>query len=187
MDLTFDGTEVRTLANTHPYDLIVLDIMLPGMDGFALLPELRRARINSPVLCLTARDAVEDRVRGLNLGADDYLVKPFAWAELMARCRALLRRGHDQRNPELVVGDLVIDTVKKSVKAARWQVHHQAVGAGEYAALTYLANRPDQIVSRAEIWQHLYDAADGVASSNVVDVATSPTCATRSTRITKKS
>src|SRR5262249_13132217 len=118
VDLTFDGIEARTLATAHPYDLIVLDMMLPGTDGFTLIPELRRSRINSPVLCLTARDAVEDRVKGLNLGADDYLVKPFAWTELMARCRALVRRGHDRRNPELVIADLVIDTIKKSVTRA---------------------------------------------------------------------
>src|SRR3954471_24837413 len=102
VDLTFDGSEAGTMAKANAYDLIVLDVMLPGVDGFTLLPELRKAKINAPVLCLTAKDAVEDRVKGLNLGADDYLVKPFAWAELMARCRALIRRGHDQRNPELV-------------------------------------------------------------------------------------
>jgi DNA-binding response OmpR family regulator len=166
VDLTFDGTEAGSLAKSHAYDLIVLDVMLPGVDGFTLLPEWRKSKINSPVLCLTAKDAVEDRVKGLNLGADDYLVKPFAWAELMARCRALIRRGHDQRNPELVVGDLVIDTVKKSVARAGKSIK---LSAREYALLTYLANRTGQIVSRSEIWQHLYDSTDGVAS-NVVDV-----------------
>jgi DNA-binding response OmpR family regulator len=166
VDLTFNGTEAHTLARTNPYDLIVLDIMLPGMDGFALLPQLRRAKINSPVLCLTARDGVEDRVKGLDLGADDYLVKPFAWPELIARCRALIRRGHNQRNPEIVVGDLRIDTVRKAVSRAEKPIK---LSAREYALLTYLANREGQIVTRSEIWQHLYDAADGVAS-NVVDV-----------------
>ena len=115
VDLTFNGEEAQTLARTHAYDLIVLDIMLPGVDGFTLLPRLRSGKINAPVLCLTAKDTVEDRVRGLDLGADDYLVKPFEWIELLARCRALVRRGHDLRNPEIVVGDLRIDTVKKSV------------------------------------------------------------------------
>jgi DNA-binding response OmpR family regulator len=166
VDLTFDGAEALNMAKTNPYDLIVLDIMMPNLDGFGFITELRRAKINSPVLCLTAKDAVEDRVKGLDLGADDYLIKPFAWAELIARCRALLRRGHDRRNPELTVGDLAIDTVKKSVSRAGKSIR---LSGREYALLTYLANRSNQIVSRAEIWQHLYDAADGVAS-NVVDV-----------------
>src|SRR4051794_31419356 len=115
VDLTFNGEEAQTLARTHQYDLIVLDVMMPGVDGFTLLPRLRRAKINVPVLYLTAKDTVEDRVKGLDLGADDYLVKPFEWNELLARCRALVRRGHDLRNPEIVVGDMTIDTVKKSV------------------------------------------------------------------------
>jgi DNA-binding response OmpR family regulator len=166
VDLTFNGEEAHTLARTHQYDLIVLDIMLPGMDGFTLLPRLRHAKVNVPVLCLTAKDAIEDRVKGLDLGADDYLIKPFEWNELLARCRALVRRGHDLRNPEIVVGDLVIDTVKKSVARAGKPVK---LSAREYALLTYLAHRVGQVVSRADIWEHLYDSTDEVAS-NVVDV-----------------
>ncbi len=166
VDLTFNGEEAHTLARTHQYDLIVLDIMLPGMDGFTLLPRLRRAKINVPVLCLTARDAIEDRVKGLDLGADDYLVKPFEWNELLARCRALVRRGHDLRSPEIVVGDLAIDTVKKSVVRAGKVIK---LSAREYALLTYLAHRAGQVVARSEIWEHLYDSTDEVAS-NVVDV-----------------
>jgi DNA-binding response OmpR family regulator len=166
VDLTFNGEEAQTLARTHQYDLIVLDVMLPGMDGFTLLPRLRRAKINVPVLCLTAKDTVEDRVKGLDLGADDYLVKPFEWNELLARCRALVRRGHDLRNPEIVVGDLVIDTVKKSVMRQDKPIK---LSAREYALLTYLAHRVGQVVSRADIWEHLYDSNDEVAS-NVVDV-----------------
>jgi len=104
VDLSFNGEEAHTLARTHRYDLIVLDLMLPGMDGLTMLAKLREAKINVPVLCLTARDAVEDRVKGLDTGADDYLVKPFEWNELLARCRALVRRGHDLRSPEIVVG-----------------------------------------------------------------------------------
>jgi DNA-binding response OmpR family regulator len=166
VDITFNGEEAHALARTHQYDLIVLDIMLPGMDGFTLLPRLRRAKINVPVLCLTAKDAVEDRVKGLDLGADDYLIKPFEWNEMLARCRALVRRGHDLRNPEIAVGDLVIDTVKKSVVRAGKQIK---LSAREYALLTYLAHRAGQVVSRADIWEHLYDSNDEVAS-NVVDV-----------------
>lgn len=166
VDLTFNGEEAQTLARTHQYDLIVLDIMLPGVDGFTLLPRLRRSRINVPVLCLTAKDAVEDRVKGLDLGADDYLIKPFEWNELLARCRALVRRGHDLRNPEIIIGDLHIDTIKKSVIRAGKIIK---LSAREYALLTYLAHRVGQVVSRADIWEHLYDSSDEVAS-NVVDV-----------------
>jgi len=139
---------------------------MPGIDGFTLLPRLRRAKINVPVLCLTAKDAVEDRVKGLDLGADDYLVKPFEWNELLDRCRALVRRGHDLRNPEIVIGDLTIDTVKKSVVRGGKPIK---LSAREYALLTYLAHRVGQVVSRADIWEHLYDSNDEVAS-NVVDV-----------------
>jgi DNA-binding response OmpR family regulator len=166
VDLTFTGDEAQSLARAHKYDLIVLDIMLPGVDGFTLLPRLRNSKVNVPVLCLTAKDAVEDRVRGLDLGADDYMVKPFEWNELLARCRALVRRGHDLRNPEIVVGDLHIDTVKKSVMRGDRLIK---LSAREYALLTYLAHRVGQVVPRADIWEHLYDSSDEVAS-NVVDV-----------------
>jgi DNA-binding response OmpR family regulator len=166
VDLTFNGEEAHTLARAHRYDLIVLDLMLPGMDGLTMLAKLRAAKINVPVLCLTARDAVEDRVKGLDAGADDYLVKPFEWNELLARCRALVRRGHDLRSPEIEVGDLRIDTVKKSVTRGDRTIK---LSAREYALLTYLAHRAGQVVSRSDIWEHLYDSTDEVAS-NVVDV-----------------
>jgi DNA-binding response OmpR family regulator len=166
VDLTFDGEEAHALARAHRYDLIVLDIMLPGMDGLTLLANLRRAKSNVPVLLLTARDAVEDRVKGLDAGADDYLIKPFEWNELLARCRALVRRGHDLRTPELTVGDLRIDTVKKAVMRGERNIK---LSAREYALLTYLAHRTGQVVSRSDIWEHLYDSTDEVAS-NVVDV-----------------
>jgi DNA-binding response OmpR family regulator len=166
VDLTFDGLEAHNMARAHHYDLVVLDIMLPGMDGITLLGNIRRAKINVPVLCLTARDAIEDRVKGLDAGADDYLIKPFEWNELLARCRALVRRGHDLRTPELIVGDLRIDTVKKSVIRGDKNIK---LSAREYALLTYLAHRIGQVVTRSDIWEHLYDSSDEVAS-NVVDV-----------------
>ena len=166
VDLTFNGEEAHHLARTHAYDLIVLDVMLPSMDGFTLLPKLRKANVNSPIMCLTAKDTLEDKVTGLNLGADDYMVKPFEWLELVARCRALVRRGHDQRTPELVVGDLRIDTVKKQVHRGKKLIK---LSAREYSLLAYLAHRQGQVVSRADIWEHLYDSNDEVAS-NVVDV-----------------
>ena len=166
VDLTFNGEEAHALARAHRYDLIVLDLMLPGMDGLTMLAKLRAAKINVPVLCLTARDAVEDRVKGLDAGADDYLVKPFEWNELLARCRALVRRGHDLRSPEIEVEDLRIDTVKKLVMRGNRTIK---LSAREYALLTYLAHRVGQVVSRSDIWEHLYDSTDEVAS-NVVDV-----------------
>ena len=166
VDLTGDGEEALQLARHNPYDCVVLDVMLPGRDGWSVLQHLRRAGIKSPVLMLTARDAVEDRVKGLNLGADDYLVKPFAWEELVARVRALVRRGHDQKSPLLRVADLEIDTAGKQVHRAGKLI---PLSAKEYALLEYLAHREGQVVSRAEIWDHLYDQADE-ASSNVVDV-----------------
>jgi DNA-binding response OmpR family regulator len=166
VDLTFNGAEAHALARAHHYDLIVLDLMLPDLDGLTILAKLRAARVNIPVLCLTARDAIEDRVKGLDAGADDYLVKPFEWNELLARCRALVRRGHDLRTPEIVVGDLHIDTVRKSVTRGDRTIK---LSAREYALLTYLAHHAGHVVARSDIWEHLYDSTDEVAS-NVVDV-----------------
>ena len=166
VDLTGDGAEALHWAQTNPYDCLVLDIMLPGRDGWSVVQQLRRAGSPSPVLFLTARDAVEDRVKGLNLGADDYLVKPFAWEELVARVKALVRRGHGRKSPVLQVADLEIDTAAKVVRRGGKGV---ILSAKEYALLEYLAHREGQVVSRGEIWDHLYDHADE-ATSNVVDV-----------------
>src|SRR4051812_16832793 len=118
VDLTFDGNEALHLAASNPYDAIVLDIMLPGKDGFAIIQTLRRREVHTPILCLTARDGITERVKGLDLGADDYLVKPFAWEELLARVRAMVRRGHGKKSATLTVGDLEIDTAKKSARRA---------------------------------------------------------------------
>jgi DNA-binding response OmpR family regulator len=168
VDLTARGNEAVALAETNPYDCIVLDVMLPDRDGWSILKHLREreAGSKSPVLMLTARDAIEDRVKGLNLGADDYLVKPFAWEELLARVRALVRRAHGQRSPVLQIADLEIDTAAKAVRRGGQAI---ALSAKEYALLEYLAHRQGQVVSRAEIWDHLYDSADET-TSNVVDV-----------------
>jgi len=166
VDLTFDGDEALHMARTNPYDGIVLDIMLPHKTGWAILETLRRDGIASPVLCLTARDAVEDRVKGLDLGADDYLVKPFAFEELTARVRAMIRRGHAQGASTIVIGDLEIDTSRKSARRGGNEIE---LSAREFSLLEYLAHRQNQVVSRAEIWQHLYDEHDEI-SSNVVDV-----------------
>jgi DNA-binding response OmpR family regulator len=166
VDLTFDGDEALHMAKINSYDAIVLDIMLPRRDGFAVLQSFRRGGGVAPVLCLTARDAIEDRVRGLDMGADDYLTKPFAFEELTARLRALVRRGHAQASPTITVGDLEIDTARKCARRGGQQID---LSAREFALLEYLANRRDRVVSRAEIWEHLYDEHDEM-SSNVVDV-----------------
>jgi DNA-binding response OmpR family regulator len=166
VDLTFDGEEALHMASVNPYDGIVLDIMLPQRDGFSILMALRRKGLKTPVLCLTARDGIEDRVRGLDLGADDYLVKPFAWEEFMARVRAMIRRGHQQTSSVINVGDLELDTAKKCARRGGRSID---LSAREYALLEYLAHRQGQVVSRTQIWEHLYDEHDE-ASSNVVDV-----------------
>ncbi len=166
VDLTFDGEEALHMASVNPYDGIVLDIMLPQRDGFSIIQALRRKGTKTPVLCLTARDAVEDRVKGLDVGADDYLVKPFAFEELIARVRAMVRRGHHQSSSTIIVGDLEVDTAKKCARRGGKSID---LSAREYSLLEYLAHRQDQVVSRTQIWEHLYDEHDE-ASSNVVDV-----------------
>ena len=166
VDLTHDGDEALHLAQVNPYDGIVLDIMLPRKDGYQILKTLRQKGINTPVLCLTARDGVQDRVMGLDLGADDYLVKPFAWDELSARVRAMVRRGHGHRSSALRVADLEVDTAKKVARRGGRTIE---LSAREFALLEYLAHRKGQVVSRTDIWEHLYDQHDE-ASSNVVDV-----------------
>jgi len=166
VDMTHDGDEAAHLALVNPYDAIVLDMMLPGKDGWTILKLLRTRGVGAPVLCLTARDAIADRVRGLDLGADDYLIKPFAWDELLARVRSMVRRGHGTRSATLHVGDLEIDTARKiAIRAGR----PIDLSAREFALLEYLAHRQGSVVSRTDIWEHLYDQHDQ-ATSNVVDV-----------------
>ena len=166
VDAACEGEEGLWLAQNNPYDVIVLDLMLPKLDGLTILKRLRKAGADIPVLVLTAKDAVEDRVAGLDLGADDYLVKPFAFSELLARVRALVRRRYDTRTPTLCIEDLEIDTVKRLVKRAGEFV---VLSAREYALLEYLAVRTGQLVTRTEIWEHVYDFRSD-AHSNVVDV-----------------
>lgn len=166
VDLTHSGEEAMHLALVNPYDGILLDIMLPGKDGYTILKSLRQRGSATPVLCLTARDAVADRVKGLDLGADDYMVKPFAWDELLARVRALVRRAHNKKSSIIQVMDLSIDTSKKSANRAGKVIE---LSAREFALLEYLAHRKGQVVSRTDIWEHLYDQHDE-AASNVVDV-----------------
>jgi two-component system copper resistance phosphate regulon response regulator CusR len=166
VDLAQNGEDALRMAQVEPYDCVVLDIMLPGRDGFEVLQALRKGGRETPVLCLTARDAVEDRVKGLDLGADDYLLKPFAWEELLARVRTLIRRRHGQAAAVIQVGDLEIDTGRKSVRRGERVIK---LSAREYGLLEYLAHRRGQVVSRTDVWEHLYDANDQT-TSNVVDV-----------------
>jgi two-component system OmpR family response regulator len=166
VDTAADGEEGLALACGAPYDAIVLDLMLPKLDGLEILETLRRQSSPAGVLILTARDAVADRVRGLNLGADDYLVKPFAFDELLARLHAVIRRRYRSAHGTIRIGDLEIDTLARTVKRSGAVV---ALSAREYALLEYLAARRGQVVTREEIWDHVYDFASEPAS-NVVDV-----------------
>ena len=167
LDVTGDGSEGLWLAEAGDYDVIVLDIMLPGLDGLSLLRRLRAGGRNTHVLLLTARDTVSDRVQGLEAGADDYLVKPFALEELLARVQALCRRAYDSKQTRLVVGDLELDTAARTVARAGCALHLQA---REYALLEYLARRAGQVVTRTEIEAHIYEGDAGLMS-NVVDSA----------------
>jgi len=166
VDVTGDGNEGLWYARTSAYDVIVLDLMLPGLDGRELLRTIRNDGNTTPVLILTARDTVADRVAGLDLGADDYLVKPFAFDELTARLRALVRRRHRLATSVLRIADLEIDTGARTVRRIGRTI---ALSAREYALLEYLAHRRGQVVTRGELWDHLYDFA-AEPHSNVLDV-----------------
>ena len=166
VDAAADGREGLWYAQSGAYDVIVLDLMLPEMDGLSVLRQLRQEGQAARVLVLTARDTLEDRVRGLDQGADDYLVKPFAFEELLARVRALVRRRYEASDPVLRIDDLEIDTTAKLVRRAGEPVE---LTAREFALLEYLAVRAGQLVSRTDIWEHVYDF-NASAQSNVVDV-----------------
>jgi len=166
VDVAFDGEEADFKARSSDYDAIVLDIMLPKKDGLTLLREWRQAGLKAHVLMLTARGTLDDKVRGLDTGADDYLTKPFELEELLARLRALLRRGHQVKDPVLRIHDLEIDTATRTVKRAGQAIH---LTPREYALLQFLAFHRGRVVSRTMIWEHLYDEHDE-NTSNVVDV-----------------
>ncbi|HTM20088.1 MAG TPA: response regulator transcription factor [Kofleriaceae bacterium] len=166
VDASGDGREGLWYAEQNAYDALVLDLMLPGVDGLEILRRLRARGDTTHVLILTARDTVADRVAGLDLGADDYLVKPFAFDELLARLRALLRRRYQSATGVIEVGDLVVDTGRRTVARAGVPV---PLTAREYALLEYLACRRGAVVSRSELWEHVYDFA-AEPESNVLDV-----------------
>jgi len=166
VDLSFDGEEGLHLAEAYPYDAVLLDIMLPGRDGLSILKTLRSKRIDVPVLVVTARGAVEDRIKGLDIGADDYISKPFDLAELMARLRAAIRRSKGKPSPVIAVVDLVIDTNAKTVTRAGRSI---PLSAREYMLLEYLALNSGRVVSRTELIEHVY-ATEYEWDSNVIDV-----------------
>lgn len=166
VDVAGDGIEGLHLATSGHYDLVLLDVMLPGVDGWTVLQGIRRQR-QTPVLFLSARDAVADRVKGLELGADDYLVKPFAFSELLARIRTLLRRGAAQAAQEVRVGDLEVDRVRRRVSRGGERID---LTAKEYALLDYFMHHVGEVVSRTLIAEHVWDM-NFDSDTNVVDVA----------------
>jgi len=166
VDQAADGEEGLAFASSSPYDVIVLDLMLPRRDGFEVLKELRKQGITSRILVLTARETVRDRVRGLDLGADDYLTKPFSFEELMARVRSLQRRAYQQVSAVIHVGDLEIDT---AARVARRAGEPLDLTAREYGILEFLAARKGEVVTREEISSRIYDLGMD-RNSNVVDV-----------------
>lgn len=166
VDVANDGDEALNWAAIVDYDLIVLDVMIPKRDGLDVARTLRTRRVNVPILMLTARDAVDDRVRGLDSGADDYLVKPFAFAELLARLRALTRREPTVANPVLQVADLTLDTTTRAVER---QGHIVELTNKEYTLLEYLMRHPNQVLTRTMIAEHVWNY-DFDNVTNVIDV-----------------
>jgi DNA-binding response OmpR family regulator len=154
VDVASNGDDALYQAEINTYDLIVLDVMIPGRDGFAVCRELRAAGQKIPILMLTAKDAVEDRIAGLDFGADDYLTKPFEFRELLARLRALLRRSGELRPARIAVSDLVLDTAARRVSRAGTDV---PMTTKEYALLEYLARNVGRVVGRAEIAEHVWE------------------------------
>ena len=168
VDVVFDGLTARRriIAREEAYDLVVLDVMLPGLDGFTLCREVRSRGVTTPILLLTAKDTTSDKVTGLDSGADDYLVKPFAFEELLARIRTLLRRPAQTLPTELAVGDVVLDPAARKVRRGDREIE---LTTREFSLLELLMRHPDQVLSRDTILDHVWD--EGFDSfSNVVDV-----------------
>jgi DNA-binding response OmpR family regulator len=165
VDEAVDGIEALSMAASGQYDVVILDILLPGMDGIAVCRELRSREDWVPILMLTALDAVEDRIAGLDAGADDYLPKPFDFGELLARLRALTRRRGEGEAPEIRVGDLTIDTRRRNVRRGQRDI---ALTPREFAFLVHLARNAGRVVTRAELVENVWD--DSQQNSNVIDV-----------------
>jgi DNA-binding response OmpR family regulator len=166
VDVAYDGEEGDFKARSAGYDVILLDLLLPGRDGFSLLHQWRARGLETPVLVLTALDTTEDKVKALDAGADDYLTKPFRIEELLARLRALIRRAHRAKDPILRIHDLEIDTIGRRVRRAGQPI---PLTPREFALLHFLALHRGKVITRSMIWEHLYDEYDE-NTSNVVDV-----------------
>ena len=166
VDTAYDGEEAQYMAETTPFDLIILDVMLPKKDGVTVCHELREKKVSTPILMLTAKDSVEDKVTGLDAGADDYQVKPFAFAELLARVRALLRREIIPKTQKLHTGDLVMDVQTREVWRGERKID---LTAKEFAILEYFLRRPNAVVTRTMLGENVWDYEfDGI--SNIIDV-----------------
>ena len=167
VDSTDNGNDALWMAQENSYNIILLDIMIPGIDGLEVLEKLRNLNDNTPVILLTAKDTIADRVKGLRKGADDYLIKPFALEELLARIEALCRRSYQKSTPSIKIDHLIIDTSAKTVKK-----HNKLIEltAREYAILEYLVMKEGSVISRTEIEEHIYDELVS-PMSNVVDSA----------------
>ena len=166
VEIAHDGETGLALARTKKFDLLIVDVMLPNKDGWAVVAELRKTGMRTPILFLTARDSVRDRVKGLELGADDYLVKPFAFSELLARVHSLLRRAPSHHPDVLRIRDLEIDTSRHKAKRAGTGLN---LTAKEFLLLTHLVRSAGQVISRAEIASHVWDI-NFATNTNVVDV-----------------
>jgi DNA-binding response OmpR family regulator len=166
VDNAYDGAEAEYMAENTAYSVIILDVMLPRKDGITVCRDLRAKNVNTPILMLTARDTVDDRIKGLDSGADDYQVKPFAFGELLARVRALLRRESTSRGHKLRAGDLVLDTLTREARRGDRKIE---LTTKEYAMLEYLMRHPNIVLTRTmleeNVWDYEFDGA-----SNVVDV-----------------
>ena len=166
VDSVLDGEEALDYLEYSEYDLVILDIMMPKVDGFEVIKKLRDKGNHTSVLMLTARDSADDKVKGLDLGADDYIVKPFDFNELMARIRAVVRRKYGNSSNKLVIGDLILDTSEKSVTRAGKQIE---LTGKEYEVLEYLMQSKNRILSREQIKEHVWDF-DYEGDSNIIDV-----------------
>lgn len=166
VEVAFDGEDGLFMAETYPYDAVLLDILLPKVDGLTVLKTLRAKRIGVPVLMLTAKGELEDRVRGLNLGADDYLIKPFDFSELLARLNTIIRRCMGKASPIIVIDDLSVDMNAKTVTRSGNEIN---LSAKEYNLLEYLALNSGRVIGRTELTEHLYDTEFDL-DSNVIDV-----------------
>lgn len=164
VDVAYEGESGYDLAVTEEYDLIILDLMLPGMDGIQIAQQLRKENIHTPILMLTAKGQVEDKVKGLDIGADDYMTKPFAFMELLARIRALIRRPHKTEGNVLTVGDLTLDTTTYDVKRGDTRIR---LSKKEFALLQYLMRHRDKVITKDQIINHVWDYDSDVLPNSV--------------------